>query len=45
LNKITLALAAVSALVFVGAAFAAKPSGSSSITGPYLVTTSPTESL
>ena len=44
LSKIAFALVAVSALVFAGAAFAAKPSGSSSITGPYLVTASPTGS-
>ena len=41
LSKIACALVAVSALVFAGAAFGAKPSGSSSITGPYLVTASP----
>jgi hypothetical protein len=40
LSKIAFALAAVAALVFAGAGLAAKPSGSSSITGPYLVTTS-----
>jgi len=44
LSKIAFALVAVSALVFAGAGFAAKPSGSSSITGPYLVTASPTGS-
>jgi hypothetical protein len=44
LSKIGFALVAVSALVFAGAGFAARPSGSSSITGPYLVTTSPTGS-
>lgn len=44
LSKIAFALAAVSALVLASAAFAAKPSGSSSITGPYLVATSPTGS-
>ena len=42
LSKIAFALVAVSVLVFAGAAFGAKPSGSSSITGPYLVTASPT---
>ena len=44
LSKIAFALVAVSALAFAGAGFAAKPSGSSSITGPYLVTGSPTGS-
>ena len=44
LGKIAFALVAASVLVFAGAAFAAKPSGSSSITGPYLVTASPTGS-
>lgn len=44
LTKIAFALTAVSALVLAGSAFAAKPSGSSSITGPYLVTTSSTGS-
>ena len=44
LSKFAFALATVSALVVAGAAFAAKPSGSSSISGPYLVTTSPTGS-
>ena len=44
LSRMAIALAAASALVFAGAAFAAKPSTSSSITGPYLVTTSPTGS-
>ena len=44
LSKIAFALVAASVLVFAGAAFAAKPSGSSSITGPYLVTASPTGS-
>jgi hypothetical protein len=44
LSRIAFALVAVFALVLAGAAFAAKPSGSSSITGPYLVTTSPTGS-
>ena len=44
LSKIAFALVAVSVLVFAGAAFAAKPSGSSSVTGPYLVTASPTGS-
>ena len=44
LSKIAFALVAVSALVFASAAFAGKPSGSSSSTGPYLVTASPTGS-
>jgi len=44
LSRIAFALIAVSALVFAGAAFGAKPSGPSSITGPYLVTASPTGS-
>ena len=44
LSKLAFALAAVSALALAGAAFAAKPTGSSSITGPYLVTTSPSGS-
>jgi hypothetical protein len=44
LSKIAFALVAVSALAFVSAGFAAKPPGSSSITGPYLVTASPTGS-
>ena len=44
LSKVAFALVAVSALVFAGAAFGAKPSGSSSITGPYLVAASPTGS-
>lgn len=44
LSKIAFALVAVFALVFASAAFAAKPSASSSISGPYLVTTSPTGS-
>lgn len=43
LSKFAFALVAVAALVFAGAGFAAKPSGSS-ITGPYLVTASPTGS-
>jgi hypothetical protein len=42
LSKIAFALVAACVLVFASAAFAAKPSGSSSITGPYLVTASPT---
>lgn len=44
LSKVAFALVAVSALVLAGAAFAGKPSGSSSITGPYLVTAAPTGS-
>jgi hypothetical protein len=40
LSKIAVALAAIFALVFAGAAFAGKTSGSSSIAGPYLVTSS-----
>jgi hypothetical protein len=44
LSKMAFALVAASVLVFAGAAFAAKPSGSSSIAGPYLVTASPTGS-
>jgi len=41
LSKIAFALVAVSTLVLAGAAFAGKPSASSSITGPYLVTAAP----
>jgi hypothetical protein len=41
LSKIAFSLAAVFALVFASAAFAAKPSAASSISGPFLVTTSP----
>jgi len=44
LSKIAFALVGVAALALVGTAVAARPSGSSSITGPYLVTTSPTGS-
>ena len=44
LSKIAFALVAVPVLVFASAAFAGKPSGASSISGPYLVTASPTGS-
>ena len=43
LSKVAFALVAVSALLFAGAAFGAKPSGSS-ISGPFLVTAAPTGS-
>ena len=39
LSKITFSLALVFVLVFAGAAFAGKSSGSSSIAGPYLAST------
>jgi hypothetical protein len=41
LSRMSFALAAVFTLVLAGAALAGKPSGSSSINGPFLVTTSP----
>lgn len=44
LQRAAFAVVAVAALAFASAAFAGKPSGSSSITGPYLVTASPTGS-
>lgn len=45
LRKTAFALSLVLVLAFAGAAFAGKSSGSSSITGPYLVAASPTGSL